>query len=81
MKSSFMLRTLRTLCAVTLWIFAASMTGCAAPSLIAPDRPTPLPQTWSEPKEPSAKGYCSDVQKLLNEVADYFKTSPSPTTP
>lgn len=75
------LKTLWTICALTLIASVLILTGCAAPNLNAPPERAPLPATWSAPQSPGAKAFSEKVASFLGKVSNYFETTPRFTTP
>ncbi len=75
------LKTLWTLCALTLTACVLILTGCAGPNLSVPDDPQPMPAQWSEPQSPGAKDFSEKVRSYLSGVRDYFAETPRFMTP
>lgn len=75
------LKTLWTLCVLTLIGCVLILTGCAAPNLNAPPERAPLPATWSAPQSPGAKTFSEKVQSYFQRLENYWRTTPRFTTP
>lgn len=75
------LKTLWTLCVLTLIGCVLILTGCAAPNLNAPPERPPLPATWSAPQSPGAKTFSEKVQSYFQRLENYWRTTPRFTTP
>lgn len=75
------LKTLWTLCALTLIASVLILSGCAAPNLNAPPERAPLPATWSAPQSPGAKTFSEKVQSYFQRLEAYWSETPRFTTP
>lgn len=75
------LKTLWTLCVLTLIGCVLILTGCAAPNLNAPPERAPLPATWSAPQSPGAKAFSEKVRTYFQRLEAYWTETPRFMTP
>lgn len=80
MRNLSPLKTLWTICALTLIASVLILSGCAAPNLNAPPERAPLPATWSAPQSPGARAFSEKVRTYFQRLEAYWTETPRFTT-